>query len=164
MLLEMQCKDTTKKTFFQAFSGGRITSQNKRKNDVTYGNIFHRKDAAFSGFFRTFVPIQKHIKHGKFLQVTGCFLWPHGAGPDLFPSYLRACCLAQVQGLHGGIPRAGSVAHPQPPNVPPARSGVHLPQSRRSDKKCLVLQNKAPLSRDKGALFPLKRQLLYTLY
>ena len=59
MLLEMQCKDTTKKTFFQAFSGGRITSQNKRKNDVTYGNIFHGKDAVFTRFFRTFVPIQK---------------------------------------------------------------------------------------------------------
>ena len=67
ILLEMQCKDTTKKTFFQAFSGGRITSQNKRKNDVTYGNIFHGKDAAFSGFFRTFVPIQKHIKTWKIL-------------------------------------------------------------------------------------------------
>ena len=109
-----------------------------------------------------FVPLylyKSKIKHGKFLQITGCFLWPHGAGPDLFPSYLRACRLAQVQGLHGGISRAGSVAHPQPPNVPPARSGVHLPQSRRSDKKCLVLQNKAPLSHDKGALFPLKRQL-----
>ena len=59
MLLEMQCKDTTKKTFFQAFSGSRITSQNKRKNDVTYGNIFHEKNAVFTQFFRTFVPIQK---------------------------------------------------------------------------------------------------------
>ena len=55
MLLEMQCKDTTKKTIFQAFSGGRITSQNKRKNDVTYGNIFQGKDAVFTRFFRTFV-------------------------------------------------------------------------------------------------------------
>ena len=67
MLLEMQCKDTTKKTFFQAFLGGRITCINNPKIDVTYGNIFHRKDAAFSGFFRTFVPIQKHIKTWKIL-------------------------------------------------------------------------------------------------
>ena len=67
MLLEMQCKDTIKKAFLQAFSGGRITSQNKRKNDVTYGNIFHGKDAAFSGFFRTFVPIQKRYRTWKIL-------------------------------------------------------------------------------------------------
>ena len=67
MLLEMQCKDTTKKTFFQAFSGGRITCINNPKIDITYGNIFHRKDTAFSGFFRTFVPIQKHIKTWKIL-------------------------------------------------------------------------------------------------
>jgi hypothetical protein len=77
MLLEMQCKDTTKKTFFQAFSGGRITSQNKRKNDVTYGNIFHGKDAVFTHFFRTFVPIQKHIKTWKIL--TGYRLLPMAA-------------------------------------------------------------------------------------
>ena len=67
MLLEMQCKDTIKTSVFQAFSGGRITCINKPRTDVTYGNIFHRKDAAFSGFFRTFVPIQKHIKTWKIL-------------------------------------------------------------------------------------------------
>ena len=67
MLLEMQCKDTTKKAFFQTFLGGRITCINKPRTDVTYGNIFHGKDAAFSGFFRTFVPIQKHIKTWKIL-------------------------------------------------------------------------------------------------
>ena len=77
MLLEMQCKDTTKKTFFQAFLGGRITSHNDPKIDITYGNIFHRKDAAFSGFFRTFVPIQKHIKTWKIL--TGYRLLPMAA-------------------------------------------------------------------------------------
>ena len=48
MLLEMQCKDTIKTGFFQAFPDCRITSQNKRKNDVTYGNIFHGKDAVFT--------------------------------------------------------------------------------------------------------------------
>ena len=67
MLLEMQCKDTIKKAFFQMFSSGRITCINNPKIDVTYGNIFHRKDTAFSGFFRTFVPIQKHIKTWKIL-------------------------------------------------------------------------------------------------
>ena len=67
MLLEMQCKDTTKIGVFQMFSSGRITCINKPRTDVTYGNIFHRKDAAFSGFFRTFVPIQKHIKTWKIL-------------------------------------------------------------------------------------------------
>ena len=109
-----------------------------------------------------FVPLylyKSKIKHGKFLQITGCFLWPHGAGPDLFPSYLRACCLAQVQGLHGGIPRVGSVAHYQPSNVPPPRSRVHLPQSRRPDNKSLVLQNKSHLSNNKWLLFSIKRQL-----
>ena len=55
MLLEMQCKDTTKKAFFQAFSGGRITSHNDPKIDITYGNIFQGKDAVFTRFFRTFV-------------------------------------------------------------------------------------------------------------
>jgi hypothetical protein len=39
MLLEMQCKDTIKKAFFQMFSSGRITSHNDPKIDVTYGNI-----------------------------------------------------------------------------------------------------------------------------
>ena len=48
MLLEMQCKDTTKKAFFQAFLGGRITCINKPETDVTYGNIFHGKDAVFT--------------------------------------------------------------------------------------------------------------------
>jgi hypothetical protein len=48
MLLEMQCKDTIKTGVFQAFPDCRITSQNKRKNDVTYGNIFHGKDAVFT--------------------------------------------------------------------------------------------------------------------
>ncbi len=67
MLLEMQCKDTTKKAFFQAFLGGRITSHNDPKIDVTYGNIFHGKDAVFTRFFCTFVPIQKHIKTWKIL-------------------------------------------------------------------------------------------------
>ena len=111
-----------------------------------------------------FVPLylyKSKIKHGKFLQITGCFLWPHGAGPDLFPSYLRACCLAQVQGLYGGIPRVGSVAHHQPSNVPPARSRVHLPQSGRPDNKSLVSQNKSRLSRDKWLLFSIKRQLFF---
>ena len=111
-------------------------------------------------FLDFFVPLylyKSKIKHGKFLQITGCFLWPHGAGPDLFSSYLRACCLAQVQGLYGGISRAGSIAHPQPSNVPPTRSGAHLPQSRRPDNESLVLQNKGRLSRDKGALFSIKR-------
>ena len=109
-----------------------------------------------------FVPLylyKSNIKYGKFLQITGCFLWPHGAGPDLFPPYLRACCLAQVQGLHGGIPRAGSIARHQPPYVPPTRSRVHLPQSGRPDNKSLVLQNKSRLSRDKRLLFSIKRQL-----
>ena len=116
-----------------------------------------------------FVPLylyKSKIKHGKFLQITGCFLWPHGAGPDLFPSHLRACRLAQVQGLYGGISRAGSIAHPQPSNVPPARSRVHLPQSGCPVNKSLVLQNKSlvsqnksRLSRDKWLLFSIKRQL-----
>ena len=48
MLLEMQCKDTTKKAVFQAFLGGRITCINNPKIDVTFGNIFHRKDAVFT--------------------------------------------------------------------------------------------------------------------
>ena len=55
MLLEMQCKDTTKKAFFQAFSDCRITCKNKPEIDVTYGNIFHGKDAVFTRFFCTFV-------------------------------------------------------------------------------------------------------------
>ena len=38
-----------------------ITSQDKHKTYVTYGNIFHGKDAVFTRFFRTFVPIQKAI-------------------------------------------------------------------------------------------------------
>ena len=118
-----------------------------------------------------FVPLylyKSNKKHGKFLQITGCFLWPHGAGPDLLPSYLRACRLAQVQGLHGGISRAGSIAHPQPSNVPPARSRVHLPQSGCPVNKSLVLQNKSlvsqnksRLSRDKWLLFSIKRQLFH---
>jgi len=111
-----------------------------------------------------FVPLylyKSDIEHGKFLQITGCFLWPHGAGPDLFPSYLRACRLAQVQGLHGGISRAGSVAHHQPSYVPSARGRVHLPQSRRPDNKSLVFQNKSHLSRDKWLLFSIKRQLFH---
>ena len=117
----------------------------------------------FRDFFVPLYLYKSNKKYGKFLQVTGCFLWPHGAGPDLFSSYLRACCLAQVQGLYGGIPRAGSVAHPQPSNVPPARSRVHLPQSRRPDNKSLVLQNKSRLSRDKWLLFSIKRQLFHVL-
>ena len=67
MLLEMQCKDTIKKAFFQMFSSGRITCINNPKTDVTYGNIFHRKDAVFTCFFRTFVPIQKQNKTWKIL-------------------------------------------------------------------------------------------------
>ena len=48
MLLEMQCKDTIKKAFFQTFSGGRITCINNPETDVTYGNIFHGKHAVFT--------------------------------------------------------------------------------------------------------------------
>ena len=48
MLLEMQCKDTIKTGVFQAFSGGWITCINKPRIDVTYGNIFHGKDAVFT--------------------------------------------------------------------------------------------------------------------
>ncbi len=55
MLLEMQCKDTIKTGVFQAFSGGWITCINKPRIDVTYGNIFHGKDAVFTRFFCTFV-------------------------------------------------------------------------------------------------------------
>ena len=86
MLLEMQCKDTTKKAFSQAFSGGRITCINKPRTDVTYGNIFHRKDAAFSGFFRTFVPIQKQNKTWKILTdyrllPMAAWSWPRFISP-----------------------------------------------------------------------------------
>jgi len=61
------CKGTKFSGVFQAFSGSRITSQNNPKIDVTYGNIFQGKDAVFTRFFRTFVPIQKHIKTWKIL-------------------------------------------------------------------------------------------------
>ena len=120
----------------------------------------------FRNFFVPLYLYKSKIKHGKFLQITGCFLWPHGAGPDLFPPYLRACCLEQVQRLHGRIPRTGSVAHSQPSNVPPPRSRVHLPQSgcpvNKSlvlQNKSLVLQNKSHLLFDKWLLFSITRQL-----
>jgi hypothetical protein len=72
---------------------------------------------------------------------------------------LTQCCFLLWCPRVGGISRAGSVAHPQPSNVPPARSRAHLPQSGRPDNKSLVLQNKSRLSRDKWLLFSIKRQL-----
>ena len=39
----------------QVFSRCRNTNENSLGNDVTYGDIFHRKDLLFSYFFCTFV-------------------------------------------------------------------------------------------------------------
>ena len=79
---------------------------------------------------------------------------------------LTQCCFLLWCPRVGGISRAGSVAHHQPSNVPPARSRAHLPQSGCPVNKSLVLQNKSlvsqnksRLSRDKWLLFSIKRQL-----